>query len=213
MKRREMNRDYTGHRFGRLLVVGFDRKVGTHRHWIVQCDCGRAKSVRQASLVSGLTTSCGCLQKERAADIGRKSARHGKFGTPIYAVWSSMIARCSNPSADSYKNYGGRGISVCERWRVFKNFLADMGDRPTGMSLDRIDVNGNYEPGNCRWATQKEQMNNTTKNRRLTLNGRTMNVTEWAETLGINRKTLETRVARGWSAERALTAALERKTS
>jgi len=117
-----------------------------------------------------------------------------------------MVNRCTYPSTPNFKRYGGRGITVCERWRDYVNFLADMGERPPNTSLDRIDGNGNYEPGNCRWATRKEQRRNMGENTMMTFAGETKTLAEWAEKVGINRQTLRFRyVRKGWSAERALT--------
>ncbi len=130
--------------------------------------------------------------------------RHGMRRTRIYRIWSAMKNRCFNPKNKDYPRYGGRGIAVCERWLKFENFLADMGERPLSMSIDRIDNDGNYEPGNCRWATRMEQQNNQRKNRFFVLNGVTKTLSEWASCLGINRNTLQTRFQRGWPAERAL---------
>lgn len=128
-----------------------------------------------------------------------------KLGHPLYGTWHSMKQRCSNPSNDRFKDYGGRGIKVCERWKSFDSFLSDMGPRPVGTTLDRWpDINGNYEPGNCRWATPKEQQNNTRNNLRLTLNGVTHNLTEWAKELAVNPHTLRCRIYRGWPVELVL---------
>lgn len=110
-----------------------------------------------------------------------------------------------NPKSASYPNYGGRGIKVCERWMDFDNFLADMGERPEGLEIDRKDNDGNYEPGNCRWATIKQQCNNTRYNHKITYNGKTLNLVEWASVLGMKKGTLGNRLKRGWSIERALT--------
>jgi hypothetical protein len=130
---------------------------------------------------------------------------HGKCRTSVYSTWCAMITRCHNPNSKSYPGYGGRGIHVCERWRKFENFYADMGDRPVGMTLDRRDGNLGYSPDNCRWATAKEQRANTKTVRLLSFNGETLNVTEWAVRLGINPSSLTERLDRGWPLEIALT--------
>jgi len=131
---------------------------------------------------------------------------HGHTNTPVYASWRHMIERCQKPTHHAWHNYGGRGIRVCERWKRFENFLADMGERPNGKQIDWIDNNGNYEPGNCRWATRAEQLGNTRCCRVLTFNGKTQNVTAWAEETGIPRNCIYFRIGRlGWSVEEALT--------
>jgi hypothetical protein len=160
-----------GQRFGRLLVVTFvEQDKNRHAKWYCRCDCGGTKVVRANCLVSGNTRSCGCLAKEQWM---KRFFRHGHtmgFNRPTFSTWKSMMNRCNDPKAPSFSNYGGRGIKVCERWSDgrfgFLNFLNDMGLRPQDTSLDRIDVNGNYELGNCRWATKKEQSNNR-RNKRI----------------------------------------------
>lgn len=125
--------------------------------------------------------------------------------TPTYHTWSGMVARCNNPRHKSFGRYGGAGIRVCERWLTFANFLADMGEKPRGTSIDRIDHTRGYEPGNCRWATDKQQARNKRNNRPMTLDGVTRTQAEWVELLGIHQATLNDRLAHGWSDERALT--------
>lgn len=129
----------------------------------------------------------------------------GKKKTPTLQTWASMRARCTNPKKSDYQYYGGRGITVCDRWQSFENFLADMGEKPPGTSLDRIDNSGNYEPSNCRWATRAEQMRNTRQTRMLTLNGKTQCVVDWERELGFKPVTITMRLRRGWSVEKALT--------
>jgi hypothetical protein len=135
------------------------------------------------------------------------SHSHGQYGTPEYKIWSLMIQRCNNPKRSQYRFYGGRGIRVCERWLKPEGFLADMGPRPgPGFSVDRYpDKEGNYEPGNCRWATRLEQANNSRWNRHLTLNGEVKTMAEWSRATGIKLATIHARLKKGWTEHRALT--------
>lgn len=155
--------DMTGQKYSRLTVISFE---GYNKHrqstWLCICECGVEKIVLGASLKTGATQSCGCLNIEK---ISERFTTHGhrksKKRPSEYQVWASMIQRCTNPNVDKYKDYGGRGITVCDRWRDFENFLADMGKRTSKKhSIDRIDVNGNYELGNCKWSTRTEQVRN-----------------------------------------------------
>jgi hypothetical protein len=157
-----------GERIGRLTVIEIAKLTEQGRWYRCRCDCGNEITVRGASLARENTRSCGCLKREQTAAMGRNSAIHGhtvnKKPTPTFNSWSSMRDRCRRRKAAAYPNYGGRGIKVCDRWAdSFENFLADMGERPAGTSLDRIDPLGNYEPGNCRWATAQEQSRNRRK--------------------------------------------------
>lgn len=129
---------------------------------------------------------------------------HGMFGTPTYASWADMIQRCTNPRRRRYADYGARGISVCDRWRKFEHFLADMGTRPEGFELERNNNDGNYEPGNCRWATPTEQSNNRRSSHWLTVAGQTHTISEWARLTGIRASKIFKRLKRGWSPEKAL---------
>lgn len=135
-----------GMRFGQLVATAF-----VSPRWLCQCDCGRSSLVRSNSLRTGHTRSCGC---------GKGDYRHGRARDSIYRIWVGILQRCNNPKRTEFRYYGGRGISVCERWLKFENFLLDVGERPLNHSIDRIDNAGNYEPGNVRWATRKEQMKN-----------------------------------------------------
>jgi hypothetical protein len=204
--------DLTGQRFGRLLVVAF---AGVSRNrqsiWLVRCNCGIQREVIAGSLISGQTQSCGCLEDENRHQnlraIAERRRTHGMTDTRTYRSWTSMIQRCHNQKHNAYSNYGGRGIVVCERWRAsFASFLEDMGPRPQGTSLDRFpDQSGNYEPGNCRWATSEQQQNNKRTNRLLELDGRTKTVTQWAREVGLSSpETISRRLRDGWSVERAV---------
>jgi hypothetical protein len=165
-------RDLSGQRFGRLVaLVPAYRKPVRGWYWHCRCDCGSEKIIHGPNLTNGDTRSCGCLKKEaQKRPRPGHGRRHGHSPrgtrTPTYESWAAMIKRCTNPKIKYFKYYGGRGIRVCERWRSFENFLADMGERPEGTTIDRYpDKNGNYEPGNCRWATSKEQGRNKRKRR------------------------------------------------
>lgn len=203
-------KDLTGKQFGRLLVLGFvARDARQHPLWLCRCECGKNITTLAASLTGGRTQSCGCLQKERAA---RGKTTHGLSRTVEYNLWNGIKARCENPNEIGYDNYGGRGIKMCERWRhSFENFLTDVGRRPgPEYSLDRIDNNGDYEPENTRWATRKEQTNNTRRNHLLEYNGEKLTISQWSDRTGISRMLLRYRIMANWSAEKALTTPSDR---
>jgi hypothetical protein len=163
--------DLTGHRYGRLVVLERNGHIGTATAWKCRCDCGTEGTWRGNSLRTGLTTSCGCYHKERASEA---NITHGMTDSPEFNTWLHILQRCTNPNVERYDNYGGRGISVCSRWTdSFKAFYEDMGPRPgPEYSIERDDVHGNYEPGNCRWATEFEQSRNRTTNRAVVYKGK-----------------------------------------
>lgn len=202
-------RDISGQRFARLLVLG---PVGHNKRndilWRCQCDCGTITTTVRRPLVSGMTKSCGCLNTETRS---LKHRTHGMSDTPAYRTWCKMLERCLNPKIRHYEKYGGRGITICDEWRYsFEAFYFYVAQLPhfeeEGRSLDRINNDGSYEPGNVRWATRFEQARNRRSNHLLTHGGKTQCLTVWAEEVGISASSLEMRLSRlGWSIERALT--------
>jgi hypothetical protein len=172
--------DFCGKRFGMLTAVHVDHVSKRGAHWFCRCDCGRTKVVERSSLKAGLTRSCGCRQTAAMHEAVRT---HGQSRSPMHVLWCAMIARCENPNNKSYSSYGGRGIKICRRWRdSFQAFALDMGPRPSPKHLlDRKDNDGNYEPGNCRWATQKESSRNRRGRLLITAFGETKCATAWVD--------------------------------
>lgn len=157
-------------------------------HWNCLCRCGNHKKVKTSHLKAGLIKSCGCFREEC-------KTTHGMSKSPEYSTWECMWQRCTNPNAEEYENYGGRGITICPEWKEFEQFYKNMGPRPgKGYSIERINTNGNYEPSNCVWATNLEQGANTRKNRKLTAFGTTLHLSEWARRLNIHKNTLAERL-------------------
>ena len=181
--------------FGRWVITCSERnslKVAC------RCECGAHKSINVYNLIAGKSTSCGC-----GANYGSGVTTHGLSSTPTYKTWKAMKARCYQQSHKNFSDYGGRGVKVCERWlNNAADFIADMGERPSSLhSIDRINSNGDYEPSNCRWVTQKEQMRNTRRSSTIEHEGRTMTVAAWADELGVLESTLHHRLYAGWSAK------------
>lgn len=190
----------TGQTFGRWTVIERAPNKGRHVRWLCRCECGNTGIVNSSNLVSGISRSCGCLQIDTVTT-------HKLTGTPEYGTWTAMKSRCYTKSNVAYPYYGGRGITVCERWlHSFQNFLDDMGHKPTpNHSLDRIDSDGNYCPENCRWADSETQNNNLRSNRHLTFNGKTQTIAQWAREVGLHKNALISRLEWGWPIEDALT--------
>lgn len=183
-------------RFGQLTVLSAD---GAYR--LCRCDCGREKRIRIDHLKSGATVSCGCVGRRNSAAA---KTTHGMSHTRTFKIWLGMLDRCRN---DRSGNYGSRGIAVCDRWQTFENFFSDMGEAPSpNHSLDRIDVNGGYQPDNCRWATRTQQARNTRVNTVLEYQGEIMTLAEWSERVGITASTLCARLYHlNWPLGKALT--------
>lgn len=195
--------DLSGLRYGRLLVTSL--VYVRPRRWSCVCDCGTVKIVQASALTSGNTKSCGCIHREQLSDRNRK---HGMTDAPEYKIWQLMKARCRS-NLERHKNYSGRGIKVCDRWNSFEAFIADMGPRPSPRhSIDRRDNSGDYEPGNCRWATPEQQMRNTRRNRLMTIAGVTRPLIEWCQEYKAPYHRTRDRMDRlGWPPLRALTQA------
>ena len=200
--------DLTGQKFNRLTAIRQDGRSGKHMLWACVCDCGSGieKYVRASELVAGTVRSCGCLVKEQAREnIRTKLTTHGKASSRVYSIWLSMKNRCLRKSYKQYKDYGGRGIKIDERWMNFEAFYADMGDPPSDdHTIERRNNNGNYEPNNCYWATRAQQSVNRRTNRLIEYEGRTQTITQWSRELGIPQMTISNRLRRGWSIEDAL---------
>lgn len=187
--------ELSGQRFTKLTVL---RRVGSANGkslWLCRCDCGTEKEIRAGTLMNGYAKSCGCL---KSAVTTARNLTHGKTKTRAFGIWMKMKARCENPNEPGFRNYGGRGIKVCERWRTFENFLNDMGSPPDGLSLDRFPNNdGNYEPSNCRWATRAEQASNTRRNVIITTTDGRFTMKAFSQRYGLKYKDVGWRVRRG----------------
>jgi hypothetical protein len=206
-----LNIDLVGHRFGQLLVTEKVGLVNGRTFWRLSCECGKTVERETGALRRKRRPpqSCGC--RRLIGNLGRRwkhghAKRARQPASPTYMAWSSMIARCSKPGLKSYKYYGERGITVCERWHDFANFLEDMGERPEGKSIDRVDVNGNYEPRNCRWATAREQGTN----RRCVLMVDGISLKHFAEIHGIPYSSLNRAVRRAGEEPHAAAERLKR---
>ena len=203
MVNKERARDLRGRVFARLTVTGryyeTDQKI-TYARWKCRCLCGNTTIAPTSALIHGERKSCGCLKRDYPP-----AKTHGKYGSTAYRAWAGMKSRCTLSSQENYYLYGGRGIKACSRWQTFENFYADMGDPPQGMTLDRIDNDGDYSPENCRWADVVTQANNKRNTRRITFSGVTLSLTQWSRIVGIHRTAIADRLDRGgWSIEDAL---------
>lgn len=200
--------ELAGRRFAHLTVMALlpERTARKERKWLCICDCGKVTKVIAAHLKSGNTTSCGHAQRATVF-------KHGLAHSPEYSNWRSMLCRCYVPKKKEFRSYGGRGIGVCDRWRYsFENFYSDMGSRPSPKhQLDRIDVDGNYEPRNCRWVLPKVNARNKRHTMYVTHQNQSKPLAEWCELLNIPRDTVQHRIKIGWAVERAFSALIRKK--
>lgn len=187
-----------------IKVVGISKD--NKKLWECKCDCGKITITRSTFIKSGRTKSCGCLEDENRKNMGKRTKTHGMSKTQEYRTWCGIKRRCYDKNNETYCYYGARGITICDRWlEKFENFYQDMGNIPDKeYSLDRINVNGNYEKENCRWATREEQGNNRRNNRKLTCRGKTMTITQWGKLLCIGGSLIHKRLLRNWSIEEAI---------
>lgn len=213
--------DVVGRRFGRLEVIEFSHtaRAGKARQAVrkfrCKCDCGGEIVTSTTSLLREQTRSCGCLAKETLLLYAKERhvKTHGLTKSKAYSIWAGIKKRCLNPRTEKFHHYGGKGVKVCEKWMRFEGFLEDMGHPPTTKhTIERVAASGNYEPNNCKWATWKEQANNTSRNHRLTVNGESMTLFQAAEKYMIGESVIRRRLKLGWSPERAVIPGDGRKT-
>lgn len=212
-------RDLKGERFGRLtcLKVAGKDDVSRCMLWLCECECGNQATVKSSSLRNGNTQSCGCFQREVAVRDGKRRIKHGLTRDggqhQVYKCWYHMKNRCLNPNDKSYYRYGGRGIRICDEWLDFEAFYSwatNNGFQP-GLSIERMDYNGDYEPANCCWASAKVQNNNKSSNIRISFKGENRTLSEWSETLGMSYSALHQRLNSGWSVDQAFTTPIRRR--
>lgn len=196
-------KDMSGQKFGRLTVIKYTR-TQHGAYWLCKCDCGNTTEVRGDMLRNGRIKSCGCLQNDRREEVCTK---HGQSKTKLYKNYHAMKNRCYNKHNTAYKHYGARGIVVCDEWllnyKTFYDWAMDNGYKE-GLTIDRIDVNGNYEPTNCRWVDQETQQNNKRNNIYITYNGKTQTLMQWANELNLTYACIKHRYERGWSKKEIL---------
>lgn len=188
-------------RKSRLTPISFYEKRGTNDYWIFQCSCGNEKVIRYSSYKSGISRSCGCMRIEVSTKHGHKKPN---YTSPTYSSWKAMNTRCNNPNYPENHLYSRRNIKICDRWKDFKNFLEDMGERPEGKTLDRINNDGNYEPSNCRWACPSEQTDNRRCVRKVTFNNEIKTLRQWSKDLNLSRSILYRRIfVNKWDVKKA----------
>ena len=198
----------TGDRYGRLTIVSeapkSERQYKWKREFLCKCDCGNYRRVRLENLVSGHTKSCGCYIRDFNKD---NKIKHGHYGSRLYKIWQGIKKRCLQRNSKDYRDYGGRGIKICDEWMEFEPFYewAINNGYQQDLTIERIDVNGNYEPSNCTWIPKKEQGRNTRRTKIICYKGEQKTLREWAVCLGLTYNVLQLRLSRGWSIEEAFT--------
>ena len=204
--------DLTGMKFGRWLVLKpAEPKIyngRTHRYWLCRCECGTERTVKELSLKSGKSQSCGCMHSDIMKEVGKRHATHGMTDTRLYRIYKHMLCRCNNTNDNRYELYGARGIKVCDEWNTFEKFAewALQNGYRDDLTIDRINNDGNYEPSNCRWVDIVVQANNKSSNRVYEYNGESHNIKQWADIVGMNYKKLWKRLTVfNWDIARALT--------
>lgn len=197
-------RDLTGKKYGQLTTLGVDKIVKGHKYYLCRCDCGSVKSISGSHLVTGATQSCGCLKSHRTTE---RNTTHGKSNTRLFSIWQGMKKRCNNSNNQAYKYYGARGIHVCGEWindfSKFYNWSISNG-YSDNLTLERIDVNGNYEPKNCKWIPFEDQARNRRDTTHITINGETKRMSEWAKESPVTTTTIYQRIKDGWTIEDAI---------
>lgn len=199
--------DITGQKFGRLTAIRFVEKRGQYYYWLFKCDCENERTIEKNNVKSGKQKSCGCLLKENGKKLGDKNKTHGGSNSIEFSSWCSMLNRCYNVNYKFYKDYGGRGITVCDRWKnSFENFLEDMRERQTTKySIERIDNTGNYTPENCKWGTKLEQANNRRNNTLIIYKGKSKTLAEWCLNFNLNYEAVRSRIKyKKWDINKAL---------
>lgn len=207
---RKTKDDIVGRKFGLLTILAYSHTKNGCSYWVCKCDCGNMKTVMKGNLIHQKTQSCGCLQRRRTSEHNKT---HGKSKERLYSIWRGMRNRCYNPGVKAYKNYGGRGIQVCKGWQKYENFRewALSSGYEDQLTIERIDCDGMYEPGNCMWVTLSDQGKNTRRNRYIEYDGKRMTLAEWSRVLGGGPNLVTTRLQRGWSEAKAVSTPLKRK--
>lgn len=202
------SKDNVGKRVGRLFIVSVIPTTNQHSRYLCRCDCGNEKEFWHSAIFQANVDSCGCRTSEKCSI---RSTKHGMSSSSVYKVWAGMKDRCLNKKNKFYCHYGERGIKVCTRWLVFENFIADMGPRKRGLTIERINNEGDYEPSNCRWVTRKVQQRNRRCSINLTVGGRTACISQWADERCMNRNTIVGRLKAGWTHEKAVMTPVQAK--